>query len=392
MSRDKKEIATNKKTDVKKVASILLVVIYIIFLYIFNSTLEYQRPADTESGNVYEKARVVAVENDTLAPDPDFPAVQIGRQDLTMVITTGEHKGETVVAKNFVERLQNCPAKVGTIMVISSYDDFVYTTIVGYSREKTIYFLAVLFAAVVLAFGRKKGVRSLFSLAITLASIIFMFVPMVIRGANPVLSASIVSLIITVITLVSLNGLSKKSAVAILSCVLCTSLSGIISMIAGTTSGISTLNTVEAQDLMFLSLDTPLKMHQMLFAGILFSSLGAIMDTSISLSSALFEMKEVNPSLKKTELIKSGFNIGRDIMGTMTNTLILAFAGGSINLFVIYYMYEMQYTQMINIDHIVVEIIRGLSGSIAVVLSIPITVMLSAFALTDFKGFKKTKA
>ena len=102
------------------------------------------------------------------------------------------------------------------------------------------------------------------------------------------------------------------------------------------------------------------------------------MDTTMSITSSVFEMYEVNNNLTSSQLFNSGMNIGKDVMGTMTNTLILAFTGSSINIVVIYFMYNLPYMQLINIDSIVIEIIQGISGGIALVLSIPISAFASS--------------
>jgi uncharacterized membrane protein len=98
----------------------------------------------------------------------------------------------------------------------------------------------------------------------------------------------------------------------------------------------------------------------------------------MSMASSLSELKELNPALPREQVLRSGMNIGRDIMGTMTNTLILAFTGSSINSLLVIFMYNMPYSRIINMDLLMVEIMKGLSGSIAIVLSIPVTAALAA--------------
>ena len=128
---------------------------------------------------------------------------------------------------------------------------------------------------------------------------------------------------------------------------------------------------------MFISKDTKLQIHHLFFAGIIFATLGAVTDTSMSITSAIVELQEVNPNMSSRELYRSGMNIGRDVMGTMADTLILAFTGSSINLFVMFYMYQYKYAYLINMQSLVVELIQGLSGSIAVVLSVPVSALLA---------------
>ena len=363
----------------------IFIISFFILLYFLNSSLEFNKPEDAPIGVVYEKAVVTKITSDNLAPDPDYPYINIGKQYLEVKITSGENKGKIVSVINFVGRTDNKPVKVGTRLVVSSYDDFISTIIVNYNREISIYILLFIFIFVVLFLGKSKGAKSLFSLVFTMICIFFIFIPLIIKGMNPIVSSIIIVILSTMVTMISLNGATKKTFVASLSCILCTIVAGLIAYIFGKFNNISTFNTAELQDLLFVSTKTSLKVKDLLFAGILISSLGAIMDTTMSITSSIFEMKDVNNNLSKSQLFISGMNIGKDIMGTMTNTLILAFTGSSINILIIYFMYNMPYIQLINIDLIVLEIVQGLSGGIAVILSIPIT----AFAASELIGDKK---
>ena len=363
----------------------IFMISFFILLYFLNSSLEFNKPEDAPIGVVYEKAVVTKITSDTLAPDPDYPYINIGKQYLEVKITNGENKGKIVSVINFVGRTDNKPVKVGTRLVVSSYDDFISTIIVNYNREISIYILLFIFIFVVLFLGKSKGAKSLFSLVFTMICIFFIFIPLIIKGMNPIVSSIIIVILSTMVTMISLNGATKKTFVASLSCILCTIVAGLIAYIFGKFNNISTFNTAELQDLLFVSTKTSLKVKDLLFAGILISSLGAIMDTTMSITSSIFEMKDVNNNLSKSQLFISGMNIGKDIMGTMTNTLILAFTGSSINILIIYFMYNMPYIHLINIDLIVLEIVQGLSGGIAVILSIPIT----AFAASELIGDKK---
>lgn len=358
--------------------SAALLVIFFIFLYIFNSTLTYNKPEDIQTGIVYEKAKVIKIISEDMGKDPEFDYIVIGKQKLELEVLTGKNKGKVVTAMNFVERVDNKPAKVGTKFIVYTFDDFASTVISNYSRENSMYVLLGIFLAIVLIFGKAKGLKSIFSLGFTLVCVIYLFIPMILRGVEPILAAITVVILSTLVTLLSLNGWCRKTIIACISCILCTLFAGVIATIFGRISHISTLNTTEAENLLFIATNTSLKIKDLFFAGILIASVGAIMDTTISIASSLSELKELNPNIQEKQLLVSGMNIGKDIMGTMTNTLILAFTGASINILIMLFMYNIQYIQLINLDMLVIEVIQGLSGSIAVVLSIPVTALLSA--------------
>ncbi|MGL5617230.1 MAG: YibE/F family protein [Sarcina sp.] len=357
----------------------LLMLVIIGYIYLVNSKLQVDLPEDAEFGNVYEKAQVEEILKETLEPDPDFKYINIGKQYVKLKISSGENKEKIVETINFIGRVDNRPLKVGSKVVISSYDNFRTTVISNYNRENPIYLLILIFMVVVLFFGGKKGAKSLFSLVFTMGLIIFLFIPLVIKGVNPIIASIIVVILATLVTIISLNGIKKKALVAISSCVICTIIAGAIAYLFGILTNISTFNTSEIEDLLFVARSSGLEVKNLLFAGILIASLGAIMDTTISITSAVFEINNINPELTRGELFKSAMNIGKDIMGTMTNTLILAFTGSSINILIIYYIYQFPYIQFINLDLIVIEILQGLSGAIAIILSIPITGILACF-------------
>lgn len=375
MKKLKNEILKNKSG---KIIWTIFIIGFFIFLYGLNSNLKYNKPEDAPENIKYAKAEVTEVISEELGPDPDFHYINIGKQQLEFLILSGENKGKIVTANNFISRVDNKPAKLGSKYILSTYDDFRTTVIANYNREVSLYILLGIFMVIVMILGKLKGVKSLLSLGFTMISIIFLFIPLIINGVNPIVASIIIVVLSTAVTMIALNGLSKKTVVACLSCILCTIIAGVIAYIFGAINNISTYNTPEAQDLLFVAANTSLKVKELLFSGILISSLGAIMDTTISITSSVFEVYEVNNNLSSSQLFNSGMNIGKDVMGTMTNTLILAFTGSSINVLIIYFMYNIPYMQLINIDLIVIEIIQGLSGGIALILSIPIAALASA--------------
>ena len=132
---------------------------------------------------------------------------------------------------------------------------------------------------------------------------------------------------------------------------------------------------------MLTAVDNGLKIRGLYICGILIAAEGAVMDIAMSISSAVSELHEVNPALTARQLFKSGMNIGRDAMGTMANTLVLAFAGTSLNMMIFIYAYDISYIQLLNTDFVAIEIIRSISGSIGIVLTVPLVAAISAHLL-----------
>ena len=144
---------------------------------------------------------------------------------------------------------------------------------------------------------------------------------------------------------------------------------------------ISGMNMDEAESLLLTAVDNGLKIRGLYICGILIASEGAVMDIAMSISSAVAELHAVNPSLTPAQLFRSGMNIGRDAMGTMANTLVLAFAGTSLNMMIFIYAYDVSYIQLLNTDFVAIEVIRSLAGSIGIILTVPVVAAVSAWLL-----------
>ena len=135
----------------------------------------------------------------------------------------------------------------------------------------------------------------------------------------------------------------------------------------------------DTEALLYVSETSHLQVKGLLLAGILVASLGAVMDVAMSIASAMFELSSVNEKLSSKELIRSGMNVGTDMIGTMTNTLILALAGGSLSTVILIYAATISPLQLINLDVLGTELIQGIAGSIGIVITVPVTVLVAAF-------------
>ena len=133
--------------------------------------------------------------------------------------------------------------------------------------------------------------------------------------------------------------------------------------------------------------DSPLKLRGIFAAGVMVAALGAVMDVAMNISSALTELVTVNPNMTARELFKSGMNIGRDMVGTVTNTLILAFVGSGFTLMMVLWQYDIPLRQMLSSAYLSLEVINGAAGSLGVVLTVPLTALISSAAM----GYKQTK-
>ncbi|GAH73678.1 unnamed protein product, partial [marine sediment metagenome] len=226
------------------------------------------------------------------------------------------------------------------------------------------------------------GLMALISLVITGLLIAFFMLPLMFKGYSPILLAVITASIVIFLSLMLIGGFNKKSLAAIIGTATGVVIAGIISLISGRLAHLTGITGEASEQLVYIVSDFPINIKGIMFAGIIISSLGAVMDVGMSIASVIFEIHKKAPGLSKTELFKSGMNVGKDIIGTMANTLILAFAGGSLCVMILLMAYDMPYFRAINLNTVSTEIIQGLSGSIGLILTVPITSIASALFIT----------
>ena len=370
-------------------ASVLIFAILIGWALALNLTAG-DRELTAAQKRLFAVAEVTDVLADNASPDTWTEGRRIGQQLLEVKVLTGEHKGAVLEAANFLSAYANVDAKVGTKVIVrldvDEQGELYVVSVPAYNRAPVMLGLALIFAALLVIIGRKKGVMALVGLVYTLACIWFIQVPMILRGAEPVLVSIIIVALTTAASLLFLTGLSRKTLCAVLGCVCGVGVAGIFAAVSGSISQLNGFNLPEAEDLVLRATQDTVRISGLLVSGILVASLGAVMDVAMSISSSCWELRQLNPGLPKAALFRSGMNIGRDAMGTMANTLILAFAGASLNTLLLFRIYGYPAIQLFNSDAIAVELIRGLAGSIGIIQTVPLVAALSAALMPPVKG------
>lgn len=230
--------------------------------------------------------------------------------------------------------------------------------------------------------GGKQGIKGALGLVFTFLCILFVYLPLVYRGFSPFWVAVLVCVVTTVVTLYLIGGPTKKTLVAAGGTIAGVIIAGVAATLFSMASGISGWNVSDIESLLTLWNVADIQVGGLLFSGLLISSLGAVMDVAMSIGSAIGEIHAQNPAISSRDLFRAGIHVGRDMMGTDSNTLILAFAGGSVSMLLLDYAYDLPYLQIINSNNIGIAIMQGLSGSFGIVLAVPITVLLAVAAYT----------
>lgn len=212
--------------------------------------------------------------------------------------------------------------------------------------------------------------------------IIEFLLPAVFSGWPPIASSIICAILSTAVTLLLLNGQSGKTFSAILSTMIGMFFALILFLITSAMIHVDGSSSADAEGLILIHEETGLQIKDVLFAGVVISSLGAIMDVGMSVVSSLYEIYHHNPTLTAKDIFRSGIEIGKDMIGTMTNTLILAFTGSAFITLLVFLSYQVQFNQLINSNYLSIEIAQGLCGTFGIVLTIPAASAISAFMLT----------
>ena len=239
--------------------------------------------------------------------------------------------------------------------------------------------LAVLFAIIVIAFGRARGLLALFAMVVTLAVLVGFVAPSVLDGNDPVLVALIAATIIAFVSLFLTHGFSPTTVVALAGTLSALGLTFVLSWIFFGLSKFTGFSSTESLVLPVLNQD--LQLSSLLLGGAIIGALGALDDVTVTQVSLVSELRRSNPNMTSTRLITSGLSVGRDHIAATVNTLLLAYAGASLPILLLFAASEQSLAQVANSEIIAVEIVRTLTGSIGLIGAVPLTTALAASIL-----------
>lgn len=333
----------------------------------------------------YETARVLEVLEDNSQPDEAIEGRLRGSMVLKLEILSGTYKGRVVETVNYFSALYSVVVNAGdTVSVrIDTVPDGRYqVSLYNYNRVPLIIALVLLFALALLAIGDWQGLRALGGLVFTFISIVYLLLPLMLKGWAPVpLTVAIVAVTATA-GFYLLGGWQPKTLGSILGALCGVAAAAILGSLAIGLLHVSAYRMDEGEALLLVRGDTGLQLKGLLLSGILIASEGAVMDTAMSIASAMAELKEKRPDIGRKELFRSGMVIGRDTTGTMANTLVLAFAGSSLNMMILICSYNVSFNQLMNTDFVAVELVRAVAGSLGIILTVPCVALITARLLT----------
>jgi len=307
-----------------------------------------------------------------------------GNQTVQLVqvkILNGKLKGKTVEIEN---QLTANPAydikvKPGSRVILdiekNGKSNDIYIS--DLERFPALLIMTGLFFMLLMIIGGMRGLKSLISVSITSGLVFFAFIPAILNNFPIIPTAVGISLLSTLFTMFLVGGINIKSVAATLGTISGLIIAGLAATLVIKLAPLSGLYDQEA--IMLWTSRPDLNFAGILTAAMIVGALGAIMDIGMSIASCIAELKLTDPDLSAKQLIKSGMNVGIDIMGTMANTLILAYIGGALPLILL--AYNAPLFKLINLNPIATEISAALAGSIGIVLCVPITAVISGYLI-----------
>lgn len=335
------------------------------------------------SGISYQRGTVIQVLSQSLEESP-LGSGMLGSQDLAVRLQDGSE----VQMTNYLTDTHNILAEEGSKVIICvDAPDGVepYYTVYNYDRTSALVLIFAVFILLMLLVGGKQGANAVLALAVSLLLIVRFTVPAIYRGSSPIAVGALTAFAATAVTLLLLHGATVRALLAAGVTLAGEGTACILFAVSSALLHVGGFQTDQAEGLLIVAQNTGLHLKTLLFAATMIASLGAVMDVAVSLLSALWELKQQGTQ-DGDQLFRSGMNIGKDMIGTMSNTLIFAFAGNALATMLSLTAYGVQASQLLNSNYIALEIAQGLCGTGGVILTVPIASVAAAALFPRLKA------
>ncbi|MCL2198889.1 MAG: YibE/F family protein [Defluviitaleaceae bacterium] len=304
-------------------------------------------------------------------------------------LTSGGRRGEIIVAEQMVADfflVNEREVSVGDRVVVldAPWDNTFYFS--DFNRINYIAVIGIVFFALIILFAKMKGFNAIIALGFTCLAIFWIFIPAILAGKNIYVTTIIICVYAIISTLLIVIGPSKKALSAMLGCLGGVIIAGILMLTLDSFLQLTGGVDRDTEFLLLLHPEDPINLRAIIFAGVILGAVGAIMDVAMSISSSLWELKETGGVSDFSSILKSGINIGKDILGTMLNTLILAYIGSSLSLILLLNANTTDLIALLNREMIIVEFLRALVGSFGMLLTIPLTAGICGWLYTNAFG------
>ena len=325
----------------------------------------------------YISGTVLEVVEEDLTPSDLKGGPQLGEQTLTIELKDGSQ----ITLTNYLTNTHNILAREGMRVVVcvdAPENVEPYYTLYQYDRSVGLGVAVAIFLLLMLLVGGEKGFYATLALAFSLVFLLKITVPVIYSGGSPILAGLAMVLVSTAVTVFLIYGLSPRGVLGIGVVLAGEFVACGLFLLFSLLLHLSGFKSSDAENLLVAAQNTGLNISTVLFAATMIASLGAVMDVAVSLLSALWEVRLADPDITGRGLWRAGLRMGGDMIGTMSNTLIFAFAGGSLTTLLVLMTYGTDPVQLLHSDYIALELAHGLCGTCAVILTVPLASLVSA--------------
>ncbi|MBG0768141.1 MAG: YibE/F family protein, partial [Spirochaetaceae bacterium] len=360
----------------------LLVILLTVVLLLVMIPTGFEREIYVNA--VGSKARVVSLDNSNMY---QTGVVRMGEQICTIEILTGPHAGKQTEAINLLNGKLEFDSvyeegDIAWVLVEQDTDkEILFTNMVSHYRFSKELLLLALFAIGLIVFSGRTGIRTIVSFALAFLLIWKVLIPATLKGYEPMLVSLLVGTFLAVSCLLLVAGLTKKAYAAIIGTIICSVLTVLFSMWGTWYLKLHGAVMPWSESLLFAGYEG-MQLTKVFQAAIYLSCLGALLDLAIDISSALDEVQYHHPTISRTELIRSGMNIGKSVVGSQTTTLLLAYIGSYLTIMMVYMAQGTPVMSILNSPSVAAEILHTMVGCIALVLVAPITSVTCGYLYT----------
>ncbi|MBQ8166179.1 MAG: YibE/F family protein [Lachnospiraceae bacterium] len=373
----------NLKNKIQYNAPLLVCVLVIIVLLLlptgYENRVQYQS-ADRCS------AKVIETDNSSIK---DTGLIRSGEQRCTIRLLDGDFQGEEVIGINMLQGSleQDKIFEAGDkVLVVVSHSNGAITNVnlIDHYRVNWEIIMGLGFVVFLIIFAGKTGLRAIFSFVLTILTLWKILVPLYLKGLNPIWIGLSVTLLLTTIIISLVYGFNKLSASAVAGSFLGILVTCVLGVFFTDAFKIHGAVMSYSESLLYAGFQD-LNLTQIFMASIFIGASGAIMDLAVDITSSVKEVVDKRPDISCVEAIKSGMNVGRAAMGTMTTTLLLAYSGGYVALLMVFMAQGTPLTHIINYKYVSAEIIHTVVGSFGLVTVAPFTALCAGYLLTRDK-------
>jgi uncharacterized membrane protein len=363
----------------------ILIALVLIIVLLPAFTVQASELPEEETHEVYGKAKVIEVleeqEISEISGDTNKFVKQILQVKILKPLKNEIMEIEHIACYSNI--MQGIPVEKGDkvilYMLVNDDKHITEAYIQDLDRSFPIAILLGLFVGILITMGGRRGLAGLVIISLTGFLITYFLVPYVLNGFSPLWAAIIICFLVTLVAMPLVGGRNYSSLGAIIGVLSGVTIAGVLAYFSADIMRIIGVDFEYVNLLQTLPNTGKIDIRGIFFASLLIGTLGAVMDTCISISSSIREMVSLNNNLSIKHLYKLGMNVGKDVMGMMCSTLILAYAGSYIPLLLLLYANNIPALNIINSDMIVSEVVRSISGSIGICLCIPITAAGTAY-------------